>query len=244
MAAILFAASSPATADHGNPEEHIDGEMTVSKDTDINDGDLITVELSNWNPGSRVTIVTCFNVPVAGPGDCSLANYGQHVADIAEDGTGTVEYPVKILPGRCDSENSCFIVASDGIGPTSNYDAAPVTFAAAPETTTTTEPTTTTTTEAPTTTTEATTTTTEPPTTTTTEPPTTTTTEPTTTTTTEPPATTTTEAPAEPPAAQPAQPATPESGGGGLSAGLIVLIVIAAVAVVGGGVSVARRKGK
>lgn len=212
-ASFLFA--SPALAAHGNEDEHIDGAMTVSNDTDINNGDLITVELSNWNPDSTITVVTCWNFPIVGPGDCSLANYGQHTAKVAEDGTATVEYPVRVLPGRCDSDIPCFIVASDGIGPSSNSAAVKVTFAA---------------TESPTTT-ELATTTTEPPT-TTTQPPTTTTAP---TTTTSPPA-------AEPPAAQPA---TPASDGGGMSVGLIVLLIIVGVSVITAGVVVfARRRGK
>ena len=227
VAASLLAAS-PAMADHGNEDEHIDGEMTVSNDTDINDGDLITVELSNWNPDSTITVVTCWNFPIAGPGDCSLANYGMHTATVAADGTATVEYPVKLLD-RCASGEQCYIVASDGIGPASNSAAAAITFAAT-EAPTTTAPPATTTTQAPTTT--------EPPTTTTQA---TTTTEPPTTTTQAPPTTT------SPPAAEPpaAQTETPASDGGGLSVGAIVLLIIGGVLLITFGVVVfIRRRGQ
>ena len=40
---------------------------------------------------------------------------------------------MKVVPGRCDHENNCFIVAGDGIGPSANYAGVEVTFAAAPE---------------------------------------------------------------------------------------------------------------
>lgn len=231
LAAASFLAASPAMADHGNEDEHIDGEMTVSNDTDINDGDLITVELSNWNPDSTITVVTCWSFPIAGPGDCSLANYGMHTATVAADGTATVEYPVKLLD-RCVSEGQCYIVASDGIGPASNSAAAAITFAATEPPATTEPPTTTTTTQpATTTTTQAATTTTEPPTTTTQA----------TTTTTAP--TTTTSPPPEPPAAQPETPASDD--GGVLSVSVIVLLIIGGILLITLGVVIfVRRRGK
>ena len=216
LAAASFLAASPAMADHGNADEHIDGEMTVSNDTDINDGDLITVELSNWNPDSTITVVTCWSFPIAGPGDCSLANYGMHTATVAADGTATVEYPVKLLD-RCVSGDQCYIVASDGIGPASNSAAVEITFAA---------------TEPPATT--------EPPTTTTTQPATTTTTQATTTTTAP---TTTTSPPPEPPAAQPETPASDD--GGVLSGSVIVLLIIGGILLITLGVVIfVRRRGK
>ena len=120
-----------AFADHG--EGHNGETMEVSKSEGITDGEAITVTLSSWLPGKTATIVTCFNYPALGPADCELSNYGQHTVPIADDGTATYDYPVTVIPARCDADNPCFIVAGDGFGPTANYAAQLVTFAAAAE---------------------------------------------------------------------------------------------------------------
>ncbi len=157
--ALVGLVISYASADHG--EGHNGETMALSADTDLVDGQTVTVELSSWLPDATITVVTCYNYPAVGPTDCNLSNYGQHFTKAAADGTATVEYPVAVIPGRCDHDNPCFIVAGDGIGGAANFAAVPVTFAVVEvPTTTTTEAPTTTTTEAPATT------TTEPPTTT------------------------------------------------------------------------------
>ncbi len=225
--ALVALAVSPAFADHGLG--HNGETLTVSKDADIADGETVTVELESWLPGATITVVTCYNFPSAGPADCELSNYGQHTIIAADDGTATLEYPVSVVPGRCDHENQCYIVAGDGIGPNANYAGALVSFAvveeaaaeeetmaeeeAAPEPTAAPAPETT---AAP-----------EP------EP------EPT-----AAPAPETTAAPEpepEPTAAPAPAPSDGDNGGGG-SAGLIVVIVVVAVAVVGGGVVMVRRR--
>ena len=120
-----------AFADHG--EGHNGETMEVSKSEGIEDGDVITVTLTSWLPGKTATVVTCYNYPAAGPADCELSNYGTHIVTIAEDGTATIDYPVKVIPLRCDADNPCFIVAGDGFGPAANYAAQLVTFAAVAE---------------------------------------------------------------------------------------------------------------
>lgn len=125
--ASLFVAPV-AVADHG--EGHNGETMELSKSEDIVDGEVVTVTLTSWLPGNTATIVTCFNFPAAGPADCELSNYGMHIVTIGEDGTATYDYPVAVVPGRCDEDNSCFIVAGDGIGPNANYAGQPITFAA------------------------------------------------------------------------------------------------------------------
>jgi len=152
---LLALIASPSLADHG--EGHNGETLELSNAEEIENGEVVTVTLTSWLPGKTATIVTCFVYPAAGPSDCELSNYGQHTAVIDADGNGTLEYPVAIVPGKCDHENPCLIVAGDGFGPTANYAAQTVTFSDAPieETTTTTAaPTTTeatTTTAAPTT---------------------------------------------------------------------------------------------
>ena len=118
-----------ATADHG--EGHNGETMELSKSEDIEDGEVVTVTLTSWLPGNTATIVTCFNFPAVGPADCELSNYGMHIVTISDDGTATYDYPVAVVPGRCDENNSCFIVAGDGIGGNANYAGQPITFAAA-----------------------------------------------------------------------------------------------------------------
>ena len=121
-----------AVADHGLG--HNGETMELSKSENIEDGEVVTVTLTSWLPGNTATIVTCFNFPAAGPADCELSNYGMHIVTIGDDGTATYEYPVAVVPGRCDENNSCFIVAGDGIGGNANYAGVPITFAAsAPE---------------------------------------------------------------------------------------------------------------
>lgn len=131
MALASLVALPAAFADHG--EGHNGETMELSNSEDIEDGEVVTVTLTSWLPGKTATVVTCFNYPAAGPADCELSNYGQHTVTIADDGTATYDYPVAVVPGRCDADNSCFIVAGDGFGPAANYAAQTITFAAAME---------------------------------------------------------------------------------------------------------------
>lgn len=215
--ALAALAVSPALADHGLG--HNGETMTLSKEADIADGETVTVTLTSFLPEASITVVTCYNFPSAGPADCELSNYGQHTATADADGMATVEYPVSVVPGRCDHENSCFVVAGDGIGPNANYAGVEITFAMVEEAAPEPEPT-----AAP-----------EP------EP------APETTAAPEPepePAPETTAAPAPEPEPEPTAapaPAASDDGGGG-SAGLIVVIAVVAVVVVGGGVVLARRR--
>ena len=117
-----------AVADHGLG--HNGETMELSKSENIEDGEVVTVTLTSWLPGNTATIVTCFNFPAVGPADCELSNYGMHIVTIGDDGTATYDYPVAVVPGRCDENNSCFVVAGDGIGGNANYAGVPITFAA------------------------------------------------------------------------------------------------------------------
>ena len=221
--ALAALAVSPALADHGLG--HNGETMTLSKEADIADGETVTVTLTSFLPEASITVVTCYNFPSAGPADCELSNYGQHTATADADGTATVEYPVSVVEGRCDHENSCFIVAGDGIGPNANYAGVEITFAMVEEAAPEPEPT-----AAP-----------EPEPEPTAAPETTAAPEP------EPEPTAapeTTAAPAPEPEPEPTAapaPAASDDGGGG-SAGLIVVIAVVAVVVVGGGVVLARRR--
>ncbi len=127
LAGIL--AAPAAIADHG--EGHNGETLELSKSEEIQDGEVVTVTLTSWLPGNTATIVTCYTYPAAGPADCELSNYGMHIAAIGEDGTGSIDYPVVIVPGRCDETTACFVVAGDGFGPSANYAAQEFTFAAA-----------------------------------------------------------------------------------------------------------------
>lgn len=205
-----------ASADHGGPNHN--GEMMeLSKSEDLEDGETVTVTVSNFLPGNTVTVLTCYNFPVAGPGDCDFSNMGQFTAMVGDDGTATVEYPVNMVPGRCDASTSCFVIASDGIGPASNSAAQAFTFAATamaePEPT-----------EAP-----APTTTAAPPTTTAAPPP----------TTAAPPPTTA--APAPEPTEAAAAPADAADDGGSAATWLVPVIIVAAVLALGA-LWLARRK--
>ena len=118
-----------AHGDHG--EGHNGETMELSKSEDLEDGEVVTVALASWLPGNTATVVTCYVYPAAGPADCELSNYGMHTVVIGEDGTGTLDYPVVMVPGRCDENTSCLVVASDGFGANANYAAQEFTFAAA-----------------------------------------------------------------------------------------------------------------
>ena len=107
--------------------------MELSNSEDIEDGEVVTVTLTSWLPGNTATLVTCFRFPAVGPADCELSNYGLHIVTIGEDGTATYDYPVAVVPGRCDHTTPCFIVAGDGIGGDANYAAQEITFAAVSE---------------------------------------------------------------------------------------------------------------
>ena len=124
----LFVAPA-AVADHG--EGHNGETLELSKSEGLQDGEVVTVTLTSWLPGKTATVVTCYTYPAAGPADCELSNYGMHIVTIADDGTGSLEYPIAIVPGRCDETTACLVVAGDGFGPNANYAAQEFTFAAA-----------------------------------------------------------------------------------------------------------------
>ena len=123
----LFVAPA-AIADHG--EGHNGETLELSKSEGLQDGEVVTVTLTSWLPGKTATVVTCYTYPAAGPADCELSNYGMHIVTIGDDGTGSLEYPIAIVPGRCDETTACLIVAGDGFGPNANYAAQEFTFAA------------------------------------------------------------------------------------------------------------------
>lgn len=118
-----------AAADHG--EGHNGETLELSKSEDVQDGEVVTVTLTSWLPGNTATVVTCYVYPAAGPADCELSNYGMHIVTIADDGTATLDYPIVIVPGRCDETTACLVVAGDGFGPNANYAAQEFTLAAA-----------------------------------------------------------------------------------------------------------------
>ncbi len=128
----LFVAPA-AVADHG--EGHNGETLELSNSEGLQDGEVVTVTLTSWLPGKTATVVTCYTFPAAGPADCELSNYGMHIVTIGDDGTGSLEYPVVFVPGRCDETTACFVVAGDGFGPNANYAAQEFTLAAgsAPE---------------------------------------------------------------------------------------------------------------
>ncbi|MCY4434526.1 MAG: hypothetical protein OXE45_12765 [bacterium] len=105
--------------------------VELSKTEDIADGETVTVMASSFLPGNTATVLTCFNFPVAGPGDCDFSNMGQFTATVGEDGTATIDYVVTMVPDKCDESTPCYVIVSDGIGPSSNSAAQLVTFAAA-----------------------------------------------------------------------------------------------------------------
>ena len=122
------ALAPPVVADHG--EGHNGETLELSKSEGLVDGEVVTVTLTSWLPGKTVTVVTCYIFPAAGPGDCELSNYGTHTTVIGDDGTGTLEYPVSVVPGRCDETTPCLVVGGDGFGANANYAAQQITFAA------------------------------------------------------------------------------------------------------------------
>lgn len=148
---LLGLMATPAFADHG--QAHNGETADISQSEDLAQDDVVTVNVQGYAAGATVTVVQCYIFPASGPADCELSNYGQFTAPIADDGTASVDYTVNVIDGRCDADNPCFVVVSDGIGPAGNGIGMEVTFAsaAAEETTTTTEAATTTT-AAPTTT--------------------------------------------------------------------------------------------
>lgn len=121
------ATDPPAAADDAGAGSM--ASMVLSKATNLTDGETVTAELTGWPPGATVILVTCYRFPATGPADCDVSNYGRYTATAGDDGSGSVDYQVSMIPGRCDPENRCFVVASDGVGPGANAAAVPVTFA-------------------------------------------------------------------------------------------------------------------
>ena len=127
--AVTALTASHTSADHGLA--HNGETLELSKTSGITDGETITLTMTNFLPGASITVVTCYNFPAAGPADCELSNYGQYTGTAADDGTASVDYLVSVIPGRCDHENACYVVASDGIGPNANHTGVQITFAGA-----------------------------------------------------------------------------------------------------------------
>jgi hypothetical protein len=136
--------------------------VTVEPAVDLFVGQEVEVSVEGMPASSAPTISVCWAVPVTGPGDCELTDFGLYSIQTDADGAGTGTYLLPAGPAdRCAEEGACFIVASAGIGATAPHGGTPVVYAveqpesttttAAP-TTTTAPPTTTTTTPVPTTT--------------------------------------------------------------------------------------------
>ncbi len=126
VASIGLCANS-AGADHA--VAHNGETAEISKSDGLVQDETVTVTGIGYAPGSTLTVVQCFIFPAAGPTDCELSNFGQFTAEVGDDGVGTVDYVVNVVEGRCDPANPCFVVVSDGIGPSANGVGLEVTFA-------------------------------------------------------------------------------------------------------------------
>ncbi len=119
--------ANTAGADHA--VAHNGETAEISKSDGLTQDETVMVTGIGYAPGSTLTVVQCFTFPAAGPTDCELSNYGLHTAEVDDEGFGTVEYVVNVVDGKCDASNPCFIVVSDGIGPSANGVGLEVTFA-------------------------------------------------------------------------------------------------------------------
>lgn len=106
-------------------------EATVSADTDLRDGQAVTVTWSGFLPGKTVNVLQCVGDGRGGTASCGIAE--GHVLLANPTGAGTVDLTIHtgtFAGGTCDAQNPCTILVNDsGLLDEDAFRRFPITFA-------------------------------------------------------------------------------------------------------------------
>lgn len=96
------------------PEPETNRQASISADTDLADGQVITVSWSGFLPGQVVNIMQCSGDGRNGAAACNIA--GGRILFPNPTGAGSLELVIRHGPignGVCDSANPCVVIAND-----------------------------------------------------------------------------------------------------------------------------------
>tara|TARA_R110002072_G_scaffold130059_1_gene268859 strand:+ start:28925 stop:30346 length:1422 start_codon:yes stop_codon:yes gene_type:complete len=96
------------------PEPETNRMASISADTNLMDGQAITVTWSGFLPGKVVNIMQCAGDGLGGAAACNIS--GGRILVPNPDGMGSLELVIRIGPignGVCDSANPCVVLVND-----------------------------------------------------------------------------------------------------------------------------------
>jgi len=96
------------------PEPETNRQAFLSADTDLADGQVITVSWSGYLPGQVVNIMQCHGDGRSGAASCNISGGRILVPD--PTGAGSLELTIRTGPignGVCDSANPCVVIVND-----------------------------------------------------------------------------------------------------------------------------------
>ena len=132
IATMHFALDDAAMVTVGTvPAPETDRQASVSAETDLRDGQTVTVTWSGFLPGKTVNVLQCTGDGRGGTASCGL---GQgHVLLSDPTGDGSVDLVIHTGPfadGVCDAQNPCTILVNDsGLLEPDAFVYFPITFA-------------------------------------------------------------------------------------------------------------------
>ncbi len=96
------------------PTPETNRKATISADTDLADGQTVTVTWSGFLPGKTVNVLQCVGDGKGGTASCGLAD--GHILVPDPTGEGSVELTIQTGPfanGVCDANNACTVLIND-----------------------------------------------------------------------------------------------------------------------------------
>ncbi len=113
------------------PTPDTDRKASVTDDTDLRDGQVVTVSWSGFLPGKTVNVVQCTGDGRGGTATCGIAD--GHVLIPDPSGAGSVELTIRaggFANGTCDATSPCTILVNDsGLLEEDAFIYFPITFA-------------------------------------------------------------------------------------------------------------------
>lgn len=123
--------AASATTVETIPSPETDRQASVSADTDLRDGQVVTVTWSGFLPGKTVNVLQCVGDGRGGTASCGIAE--GHVLVPDPSGAGSIDLTIHtgaFATGVCDAQNPCTILVNDsGLLDPDAFRYFPVTFA-------------------------------------------------------------------------------------------------------------------